>query len=78
MHSGSTTRNPRNQAEVIADAVTFIASASVGLAIDAESVPYVASWGEQGVLAAVTKCVQTIDELARRIEDCLPTSRCAA
>lgn len=60
---------PRHQAEVIADTVTFLACASVGLATDAESVPYVASWGKDGALEAVTACAQTIDKLARRIED---------
>jgi hypothetical protein len=71
-------RYPRDQAETIADSVTYIASASVGLAVDAQSVPYLASWGGQGTLIAVTKFAQTIDELARRIEDGLSTSWHAA
>lgn len=62
-------RYPRSQAEVIADTVTFLACASVGLAIDTDSVPYVASWGKDGALDAVTEFAQTIDKLARRIED---------
>lgn len=62
-------RYPRDQAEVIADTVTYVVGAGVGLAVDAESVPYVASWGEDGALAAVTKFAQTIDKLALRIED---------
>jgi hypothetical protein len=62
-------RYPRSQAEVIADTVTFLACASIGLAIDTESVPYVASWGKDGTLDAVTEFAQTIDKLARRIED---------
>jgi hypothetical protein len=60
---------PRDRAEVIADAVTFVASAGVGLAVDAESVSYVAGWGKDGALTAVTECARTIDALARRIED---------
>lgn len=60
---------PRDRAEVIADAATFVASAGVGLAVDAESVSYVASWGKDGALAAVTECARTIDALARRIEE---------
>jgi antirestriction protein ArdC len=59
----------RDRAEVIADTVTFIAGAGAGLAVDAESVPYVASWSGDGALAAVTECARTIDRLARRIED---------
>jgi hypothetical protein len=60
---------PRDRAEVIADAVTFVASAGIGLAVDAESVSYVASWSKDGALVAVTECARTIDALARRIED---------
>jgi antirestriction protein ArdC len=62
-------RYPRSQAEVIADTVTFLACASVGLTIDAHSIPYVASWGKEGALDAVTEFARTIDKLARRIED---------
>lgn len=36
----------------------------------AESVPYVAGWGETGALNAVNE-YGTIDRLARRIEDAL-------
>ncbi len=61
-------RHPRDRAEVIADTVAFVACAGAGLAADAESVPYVAGWGEDGALAAVTDFAQTIDALARRIE----------
>jgi hypothetical protein len=62
-------RYPRDRAEVIADTVAFVACSSVGLALDTDSVPYVASWGADGALAAVTDFAQTIDGLARRIED---------
>ncbi|HEX5853691.1 MAG TPA: ArdC-like ssDNA-binding domain-containing protein [Solirubrobacteraceae bacterium] len=61
-------RYPRDRAEVIADTITFVVSASVGLAVDAESIPFVASWGKDGALAAVTECARTIDTIARRIE----------
>jgi hypothetical protein len=61
----------RDQAEVIVDTVTFVVSASVGLAVDGESVPYVAGWGENGALEAVTEFAETIDSIARRIEDAL-------
>jgi hypothetical protein len=62
-------RYPRDRAEVIADTVAFVACSSVGLALDTESVPYAASWGADGALAAITEFAQTIDGLARRIED---------
>lgn len=61
----------REQAEVIVDTVTFIAASSVGLAVGGESIAYVAGWGEQGALDAVMSFAETIDALARRIEDAL-------
>jgi hypothetical protein len=59
----------RAHAEVIVDTVTYLVSSSVGLNIAGESVPYVAGWGESGALDAVTEFAQTIDTIARRIED---------
>lgn len=61
----------RAQAKVIVDTVTFVAASRVGLAVDGESIPYVARWGEDGELEAVTEFAGTIDSLARRIEDVL-------
>ncbi len=64
-------RYSRAQAEVIVDTVTYLAAASVGLAVDGETIPYVAGWGEDGALEAVTEFAETIDTIARRIEDVL-------
>jgi antirestriction factor ArdC-like protein/uncharacterized protein DUF6782 len=64
-------RYSRAQAEVIVDTVTFVVSASVGLAVEGESVPYIAGWGEDGALAAVSEFAEVIDRVARRIEDAL-------
>ena len=61
----------RECAEVIVDTATYLAAASVGLDVSGESVPYVAGWGEDGALDAVTAFATTIDELARRIETVL-------
>ena len=61
----------RERAEVIVDTATHLAAASVGLDVSGESVPYVAGWGEDGALEAVTAFATTIDELARRIETVL-------
>jgi len=61
----------RERAEVIADTAAHLACGSVGLAVDGETVPYVAGWGENGALDAVTKFAATIDELARRVETVL-------
>jgi hypothetical protein len=59
------------QARVIVEIVTFIVCAGVGLAVDGESIPYVAGWGEDGALEAVTQFAQVIDQHARRVETAL-------
>jgi antirestriction protein ArdC len=61
----------RARTEVIVDTVTFVVCRAVGLRVDGESVPYVASWGEDGALDAVLEFAETIDALARRLEDVL-------
>ena len=61
----------RAQAEVMVDTVTLVAASGVGLAVDSETIPYVSGWGEQGALEAVTEFAETIDNVARRIEDVL-------
>jgi len=68
-------RYSRAQAEVIVDTVTYLAAASVGLAVDGETIPYVAGWGEDGALEAVTEFAETIDAIARRIEQVLTDQR---
>jgi hypothetical protein len=40
---------------VIVDTVTFIVCAGAGLDVGGESIPYVAGWGEDGALDAVTE-----------------------
>jgi antirestriction protein ArdC len=64
-------RYTRAQAEVIVDTVTYVVCAGVGLAVDGESIPYVAGWGEDGALEVVSEFAETIDQIARRIEDAL-------
>ena len=50
------------------DTITYIVCAGLGLAIDGESIPYIAGWGEHGALDAVNQFAATIDATARRIE----------
>jgi N-terminal domain of anti-restriction factor ArdC len=59
----------RRRAEVLVDTVTFIVCGAVGLDTSGSSVPYVAGWGESGELDAIRGYAETIDKLARRIED---------
>jgi hypothetical protein len=61
----------RAQAEVMVDTVTLIAASAVGQAVDGETVPYVSGWGEDGALDAVIEFAETIDQVARKIEDVL-------
>lgn len=65
-------RYSRAQAEVIVDTVTFIVAAGAGLEVEGESVPYIAGWGEDGALDAVSEFAETIDRVARQIEAALP------
>jgi N-terminal domain of anti-restriction factor ArdC len=62
---------PRAQAEVLVDCVTYCVLGSVGLDVGGESIPYIAAWGEDGALDAIRGYAQTIDTIARRIEDAL-------
>lgn len=61
----------RRRAEVIVDTATYVVCGSLGLDTSGSSVPYVAGWGEDGSLDAIRSCAQTIDQIARRIEDAL-------
>jgi hypothetical protein len=61
----------RARAEVIVDTVTFVVCSAAGLAVDGESIPYVAGWGEHGALEAVMEFAETIDALARRLEEAI-------
>ena len=61
----------RRRAEVLVDTVTFIVCGAVGLDTYGSSVPYVAGWGESGELDAIRGYAETIDQIARRIEDSL-------
>ena len=57
--------------EVLVDCVTYCVLGAVGLDVGGESIPYVAGWGEDGALDAIREYAQTIDTIARRIEDAL-------
>ena len=61
----------RERCEVLVDCVTYICCASVHLDVGGESIPYVAGWGEDGALDAIREYAQTLDPVARRIDDAL-------
>jgi hypothetical protein len=65
---------PRAHAEVIVDTTTLVVLGGLGLDVSGETVPYVAGWGENGALDAVTEFAQLIDDLARRVEAALSTA----
>jgi hypothetical protein len=61
----------REQAEVLVDCVTYIVCSSVGLDVGGEAIPYIAGWGEDGALDAIREYAETIDAIARRIEEAI-------
>jgi hypothetical protein len=65
----------RQGAEVLVDTVTYIVCSSVGLDTSGSTVPYIAGWGENGALDAIRTYAETIDKLARHIEDALSGTR---
>jgi hypothetical protein len=64
----------RRKAEVIVDTVTFIVCAGGGLDVGGESIPYVAGWGEDGALEALTEFAAVIDTITRQLEDAISPS----
>jgi antirestriction protein ArdC len=64
----SSQRFGREQAEVIAECAAIVCCSGLGLATDEASIPYLAGWGEDGALEAVTHAAELIDEIAGRIE----------
>lgn len=61
----------RARAEVLVDTITYIVCGTAGLDTSGETIPYVAGWGEDGVLDAITEYAGVIDEVARKLEDVL-------
>lgn len=62
----------RERAEVLVDTVTYVVLAGqVGLDVGGDSIPYVAGWGEAGELDSIREYAETIDAIARRIEDAI-------
>jgi N-terminal domain of anti-restriction factor ArdC len=68
----------RAHAEVIVDTASFVVGSSVHLDLGGETIPYVAGWGENGALEAVTEFAATIDTMARQIEQALDTDQSPA
>jgi hypothetical protein len=68
----------RAQAEVLVDCVTYCVLGSIGLDVGGESIPYIAGWGEDGALDAIREYAETIDAMARQIEDALDDDSIAA
>lgn len=62
----------RERAEVLVDTVTYVVLAGqAGLDVGGESIPYIAGWGEDRALDAIREYAETIDRIARRIEDAI-------
>jgi len=61
----------RHRAEVLVDTVTYIVCSSIGLDTAGSSIVYIAGWGEHRQLDAIEDYAETIDTIARRIEEVL-------
>jgi antirestriction protein ArdC len=59
----------RGEAEVIVETAATIVCGSLGLDTSGESIPYIAGWGESGDLDAIRKHAETVDTIARSIEN---------
>ena len=68
----------QDKAEVLVDCVTYVVCCAVGLDVGGESIPYIAGWGEDGALDAIREYAETIDAIARQIEDALDDDSTAA
>lgn len=61
--------------ELIVEAVAFTVTATLGLDTAGYSIPYLASWSERAPLETIEQAAETIDRLARRIEDAVVPHR---
>lgn len=57
-----------SEEELVVESIAFTVCGSLGLDTSAFSIPYLASWSEQGSLQTIHAAARTIDEIARRIE----------
>jgi antirestriction protein ArdC len=57
--------------EVVAESVAYVASATAGLDVGCEAVPYVAGYGGDDALGVLERSAGIIDSVARRIEQAL-------
>jgi antirestriction protein ArdC len=67
-HGVSYKEYSRGEAEVIVETAATIVCGSLGLDTSGESIPYIAGWGEDGDLEAIRKHAETVDTIARSIE----------
>ena len=68
----STTREPKPRSS--STPPPWSCSAALAWTSQAKPSPYIAGWGEDGALDAVTQFAQLIDDLARRVEAALSTA----
>jgi hypothetical protein len=69
--------------EVVVEAVAYLGCAAAGLDTSCDSVPYIASYGDEQAIDTLKEAAELIDALARRIERALgideePTAESAA
>jgi antirestriction protein ArdC len=74
----SSNNHGRERCEVIVECAAFIVCSGLGLATGGESIPYIAGWGEDGALEAITEAAELIDQIASRIETAVGLRNSAA
>jgi hypothetical protein len=57
------------QEELVVESVTYTVAGALGLRADGYAIPYLASWSENSDLAVIEWAAETIDRLAKCIED---------
>ncbi len=58
----------REDAEVVVETAAVIVCGALGLDTSGESIPYIAEWGERGDFEAIRKHAETVDQIARELE----------
>lgn len=59
----------RADAEVIVETAAVIVCGSIGLDTSGESIPYIAGWGEDNDVEAIRRYAETVDTIARTLEN---------
>ncbi|MTD43774.1 hypothetical protein GKE82_05500 [Conexibacter sp. W3-3-2] len=60
-----------SQEELVVESVAYTVCGSIGLDTSDYSIPYLTSWSERTPMEVVERCAAWVDQIAKRIEDCV-------